>query len=386
MAQRIKLLYVITKLELGGAQKQLLSLIRGLDKEKFNQFLFTAKSGHLLADALSIPGVTVKKSQFLERNINPLKDILALVELYQFIKKNNIEIVHTHSSKAGILGRLAARFSGVKIIVHTVHGWSFNDCQSGLLRKLYIELEKFAAQFTDKLIIVSNYDKEVGLKNNIGAEIKYGFMRYGIDYDLFNAKEKNIREELGIKENELVVTDISCFKPQKAPLDFIKLACIAGREFSNAKFILVGDGILHKYAEKLILKLNLQKQVILTGWRKDIPAILLGTDVLVLTSLWEGLPIVVLEAMAAKKPVIATHTGGVKEVIVEDKTGFLVPCHDIKRMSEKLATLLRSEVLRKQMGEAAKNNLGYNFTLKNMVKYNQDLYERLNSKEGSYVH
>jgi len=384
--QRIKLLYIITKLELGGAQKQLLSLIRGLDKEKFSPFLFTAKSGLLLADALSIPELTIRKSQFLERNINPLKDTLSLIEIYWFIKKNNVEIVHTHSSKAGILGRLATRLAKVKIIVHTVHGWPFNECQPGLLRKLYIELEKFAAQFTHKLIVVSDYDKQIGLKNNIGTEIKYGLMRYGIDYDLFNSKEKNIREELGIKENELVVTDISCFKPQKCPSDFIKLAYLAGKEFSSAKFILVGDGILRKYAEKLIFKLNLQKQVILTGWRKDIHAILSATDVLVLTSLWEGLPIVVLEAMAAKKPVIATHTGGVKEVIAEDKTGFLVPRHDIKKMSEKLVTLLRNEALRKQMGEAAKNNLGYNFTLENMVKYNQDLYECLIREEGSYVH
>ncbi len=150
--QKINLLYVITKLELGGAQKQLLDLIRHLDKEKFKLFLFSAQTGLLLPEALSIQELTIKKSKWLERAINPLKDLPALLELFYFIKKNNIKIVHTHSSKAGILGRLAAKLANVKIILHTVHGWSFNNHQSVLKRKLFIRLERFAAQFTDKLL------------------------------------------------------------------------------------------------------------------------------------------------------------------------------------------------------------------------------------------
>lgn len=375
--RRIKLLYIITKLELGGAQKQLLSLITRLDKERFSPFLFTAKNGILLPEALSIERLTLKKSFFLERKINPLKDIFALFEMYFFIKKNNIKIVHTHSSKAGILGRIAARLAKVKVVIHTVHGWPFNDYQPGLLRKLYIGLEKLAARFTDSIIVVSTHDKQKGLRNNIGAENKYALIRYGLDYKLFNAKAKNTREGLGINQKDFVVTNISCFKPQKCPSDFVNLARIASKELPNIKFLLVGDGILRTPTEKLILKLNLQKQVILTGWRKDIPEILSITDVLILTSLWEGLPIAVLEAMAAALPVIATHTGGVGEVIVEDKTGFLVSCRDIEKMSEKLITLLKNENLRKQVGLAARNNLDLNFTLENMIRRNQCLYDVL---------
>ncbi len=124
---KINILYVITKLELGGAQKQLLSLINGLNKEKYNIFLFTARDGLLLNEAQILAKVTLKKSRFLERPINPLKDVLALIELYNFIKINKIQIVHTHSSKAGILGRIAAKFAKIKVIIHTVHGWSFHD-------------------------------------------------------------------------------------------------------------------------------------------------------------------------------------------------------------------------------------------------------------------
>lgn len=184
-----KILYVITKLELGGAQKQLLSLIRHLDREHNAIFLFTAKEGLLCNEALSIDRLKVKRSKFLERPIHPLKDLLALYELYAFIKANNIDIVHTHSSKAGILGRVAARLARIRIVVHTLHGWSFNDYQPFFARMLYVYLERFAARFTNKLIVVSYHDREKGLKNYIGKADKYTLIRYGIDYSEFSKDE-----------------------------------------------------------------------------------------------------------------------------------------------------------------------------------------------------
>jgi len=375
--QRINLLYVITKLELGGAQKQLLSLIRHLDKKRFRLFLFTAKDGLLLCETLSINGLIVKKSRWLERPINPLKDLLALIETYRFIKKNNIEIVHTHSSKAGILGRLAARLAKVEVIIHTVHGWSFNDYQPRVERLFFIWLERLSARFSDKLVVVSYYDRQKGLDNHIGKENKYSLIRYGVDYAEFNIKDQNIREELGINPNDLAVGMIACFKPQKSPRDFIRLAFLTKRILPDARFLLVGDGALRKKIEKLIHKFNLEKQIILTGWRRDIPRILSAIDVFVLTSLWEGLPISVLEAMATSKPVITTHTGGVAEIIIEGKSGFLVPPGDTNKMSEKLAILLKDKNLRTQMGQNAKDSLDSNLTITNMIRSNENLYEEL---------
>lgn len=384
---KANLLYVITKLELGGAQKQLLSLIGRLNKDKFRLFLLTAKEGLLLPEALSISGLTVKKSRWLERPINPLKDLLALIETYRFIKHNNIEIVHTHSSKAGILGRLAAKLAGAKIIAHTVHGWSFNDTQSKFRQWFFIYLERIIAQFSDKLIVVSQHDKLKGLNNRIGREGKYRVIRYGIDYAEFNnINDSAIREELGIKREDPVVGMISCFKPQKCPQDFIKLAFLIKQSMPNIKFLLVGDGALRPDIEKLINQLNLKQQVILTGWRRDISRILSAADAFVLTSLWEGLPICVLEAMAASRPVIATDTGGIAEVISEGKTGFLVSRSDIKIMSEKLVLLLRDYDLRLQIGRNAKDFLGDNFSLVNMVKNSEDIYDGLIGLNKSYAH
>jgi len=381
--RKINILYVITKLELGGAQKQLLSLIRELDKERFRPFLFTAEEGLLIPEALSINGLTLIKSRCLERAINPLKDIPVLLELCRLIKNNKIDIVHTHSSKAGILGRWAARLAKVGAILHTVHGWSFHDYQSKLKRRFFVWLEQLSAKFTDRIIVVSHHDREKGLRNHIGEKNKYLLIRYGIDYREFsNIKEQNLRKELGISASDLVVGMIACLKPQKSPQDFIKLADLVRQTVPGVKFLLIGDGILRNKAERLIAKLNLQDAVILTGWRRDIPQILSVLDVFTLNSLWEGLPVTVLEAMAAARPVVVTHTGAVQEVIVDGETGFLVFPQDIKKMAERLIVLLKDARLREAVGQKAKDSLGMDFCLENMVGNTQRCYEDLVFKKG----
>ncbi|MDD5097388.1 MAG: glycosyltransferase family 4 protein [Candidatus Omnitrophica bacterium] len=375
--EKINLLYVITKLELGGAQKQLLSLVRGLNKEQFRVFLFTGQNGLLVEDFLSITGLNLRRCPFLERAIHLLKDLLVLIDLFLFIKKNNIKIIHTHSSKAGILGRLAAKLAGVKIIIHTVHGWSFHDYQPIFLKGLFISLERFVAMFTDRLIVVSVYDQLKGLKNHIGDQAKYSLIHYGIDYTEFNLTNSSIRSELGLNKNDLVVGMVACFKPQKCPQDFIKLACLINRDMPEVKFVLVGDGVLRKRVEELIAASNLEKNIILLGWRRDIPEILAAFDVFVLTSLWEGLPITLLEAMAKAKAIIATDTGGVREIIEEGKTGFLVQPHAMDELAHKLAGLLKDSALKVRIGNSAKESLKYDFRADKMIDNTQALYNSL---------
>ncbi|MBM3250519.1 MAG: glycosyltransferase family 4 protein [Candidatus Omnitrophica bacterium] len=374
--RKINLLYIITKLELGGAQKQLLSLIKRLDREKFNLFLFTAKKGILLGEALSMEGLQVKPSFFLERPVNPLRDMAAFFEIYFFIRKNKIDIVHTHSSKAGIVGRLAARLAGVKTILHTVHGWPFHDYQSRIARRLFIRLERIAAGFSNRIVVVSASDWEKGLKNYIGTPDKYALIRYGIDYAEFNNPNGKIREEFKAGKDPLVGC-ISCLKPQKAPEDFIRTVQLVKEALPQAKFLLVGEGELRPRIESLIQRLKLEEAVTLTGWRRDIPRILSGVDVFVLSSLWEGLPVAVLEAMASGKPVVATDTGGVREVVREEETGFLVPAGRPDVLSGRLLNLLQNASLRKTMGERARAALGEDFRIEKMADEFTLLYEKL---------
>jgi len=379
---RINILYLITKLELGGAQKHVLSLVKNADKNRFNVFLFTSKDGLLLDEAFLIPGVTIYCSRFLDRPINFFKDILAFFEIVFYLKYKNIKIIHTHSSKAGILGRLAAKFANIPIVIHTVHGWSFNDYQPYFIRKIYVLLERIVAFFSDVIIVVSSYDRQKGLSNAIGSKEKYLVIPYGIDYPKFINLESNIRKRLGINPDEEVVGTIACLKPQKAPSDFIKVCSHISNLLPKVKFLLVGDGILKKKIIKLIKGYNLSHKVIMTGWCRNVSEILSVIDVFVLTSLWEGVPISVLEAMAASKPVVVTRTGGIEEIIRDGENGYLVFPRDILNMVKIVQGLLVDKELRLKVGRNAKFSLGDSFLIERMIKDNLAIYERLIVKKN----
>lgn len=370
-----RILYIITKLELGGAQKQLLSLICRLDRAEFHPLLF-ASSGILDDEARAIGGLELHLSHYLDRSVNILKDLLAFWEIYRFIRKNKIDIVHTHSSKAGILGRLAAKAAGVKVILHSVHGWSFHDFQNTFAKRLFLFLERSCAAFTDKIIVVSKSDKSKGLKEAIGEENKYKVIPYGINHDEFYNQDNALCDELNIPPSDILVGMVACFKPQKAPLDYIKVARIAAGQVKNVKFVLIGDGALRSKISKLISEYNLKDKVFLAGWRQDVPKILPALDIFLLTSLWEGFPVVALEACAAGKPVLVTNTGGIAEFIQEGKNGFLINPGETEKMAEKLLVLINDEVLRKQMGEKARQSVQGVFLIDTMVNSHQSLYRK----------
>jgi glycosyltransferase involved in cell wall biosynthesis len=385
--KKVNLLYVITKLELGGAQKQLLHLLKSLDTGAYSVFLFTGVEGDLNGDFDSIEGLTIKRCRFLVRSVHPLKDLFSLIALYRFMKLHCIDIVHTHSSKAGILGRLAAGLARIQHVLHTVHGWSFNDHQSFAFRRLFIWLERFTAQFTDAILVVSSFDKQKGLAHRIGREENYCFMRYGVEYSNPAAGDYRLSEALGIRDEHIVVAMIGCFKIQKAPLDFIRMACLVLNDTHNRqvaarlRFLLIGDGILRQKIEQSIRAHNLQEKVVLAGWRRDIPGLLARTDIFALTSLWEGMPISVLEAMSLSLPVVATNTGGIAEVIREGRTGFLVAPQDSSSMAQKISILLHDISLRRTIGRNARESLGNDFSIDAMVACNLRQYERLYSRK-----
>ena len=353
---------------------------QAINKDKFNQFLFTDYDGFLVNEVKGISGLKLYRSKFLNRSLNPLKDLLALIDLCIYIRKNKINIVHTHSSKAGVLGRIAAKCVGVKIIVHTVHGWSFHNYQFKVIYWFCILIEKFCASFTNSIIVVSNFDKAKGLKYYIGNKDKYNLVRYGIDYSSFKSKDRrlDLRKKLGLKESDLAVGMISCFKPQKSPLDFIKLAREIKNAMPSSKFILVGDGVLRGAILRLIKKLKLNDEVLLTGWSQDVASILSALDIFVLTSLSEGLPIVVLEAFASSLPVVVSNTSGISEVVLNGKTGFLVKPKDIPAFAQSALKLLKDAHLREQIGLASFEYISKNnFTTKYMVNSIESIYENL---------
>lgn len=378
-------MHIITKMELGGAQKNALSILSGLDPHKFESYLI-ASSGLWDDEARDVCGFRFVVTPFLKRAPHPFFDILCLFFLVFFMRKHKIRIVHTHSPKAGILGRWAARIAGVSVVIHSVHGWGFHDYFNDFLNNFYIFLEKKTALITSRLIVVSEHDRQKGLAHGIGVEEQYILIRYGIAYGPPRAPllTRNMRHSLGLTENDKIVAMVACLKPQKKPLDFIICAERVLESHPQAKFLLIGDGVLRARLKARVAKRGLEDSVFLLGWRRDVEDILPMVDVFVLTSLWEGLPLVFLEAMHFAKPIVAYDVCGACEVVKDGVNGFLVRPQNTEELSAKVSLLLRDESLRQRMGHFGRyfaSDEAYQHRF--MVKQIEGLYEEaMKSREG----
>jgi glycosyltransferase involved in cell wall biosynthesis len=393
---RIKVVHIITKLELGGAQENTLFTVKHLDRGSYEPVLISGTDGILVEEARTLQEVSVHLIPELVREIRPFKDVRALVKMWSILRKLQKEvkrqstgmlpriIVHTHSSKAGILGRWAARLAGIKLIIHSVHGFSFNDFQPSLVRAFYICLERITARITTCFIAVSDANREEGIERGIFTDNNVNLIRSGIDIARFQTvtcDRVTMRRTLGVDDRVPLVAMISCFKPQKAPLDFIRLAKVVLDEMCDVHFLLVGDGVLRPAIEKLIRELQIHDKILLAGWRRDIPAIMQCIDLLVLTSLWEGLPRVLPEAMASGIPVVASKVNGSPEVIKDGVNGYLLPPRAITEMAQKVMHLLQHPQKASAMGERGKE-LVQEFDIWKMVKQQEILYANL-FKNGS---
>ncbi len=374
---RPRTVHIITKLELGGAQQNTLYTLKHLDKN-LTGFLISGPGGLLDKDAIEAPGYRTSFCPFLVRKINPFFDLLTFFWLFFYLLVLKPRIVHTHSSKAGILGRWAAYFSGVPRIVHTFHGFGFTPLHSPPVRKIFIETERLTAKISQKLIAVSHANVEKALKLFIGKRTKYEVIRSGINPEIFEnrAEIDNIKKELNIPLNKKIVGNISCFKPQKGLHNYV-MSCGRLSLKGDFVFILVGDGDLKTELKKQVREEGIWEKFYFLGWRNDIPDILAGVDVLLHTAYFEGLPRVLLEAMAAGTPVVATAVDGALDIIEDGSNGFLVEPDNIDRMVEKTYKLLTDDELRKRLGSKYKLSFAPEFNIKNMSQKLNSLYLNL---------
>jgi len=369
--------HLITRLELGGAQQNTLYCVRNHDRKVFNVSLGSGIGGVLDADARAIPDTDLYWFPGLVREVSPAKDIPFLVKYVKFLKKNRVDILHTHSSKAGILGRLAAAIARVPVVVHTVHGWGFHDYQSAPVRAFYTGLERMMAPLTDTLIAVSRENISRGLRAGIGHHTQYQLIHSGIDVAEFAkpSRPRNAtRKGLGIPVDAKVVGTVGNFKAQKAPLDFVRAAALIVKSVPDAWFVMAGDGELRKEAEDLAEKLGIQKRVVFAGWRRDIPDLLASFDLFALSSLFEGLPRSVLQAHSAGLPIVATDAGGSAEAVQDGITGYIVRPHDINGFSARIISILKDPIRAREMGEAGRKAIGDDFEISRMLKDIEEKY------------
>lgn len=381
----LPVVHIITKLEFGGAQQNTLYTVQNLDRSMFSPILITGPGGYLMPEAQRAD-VPLEVVQSLVREVSPFTDIRAYREITRIIRSvaPGPAIVHTHSSKAGIVGRWAARRCRVPVIIHSIHGFGFTPTQNAMKRTLFQAAERKTARITDHFIAVSHSNRQDGVNYGLFEEGRCTVIRSGFDLDRFRnsaSKSEDFFREEGIPPGSPIILMVACLKPQKAPLDFVRAARLVKDERPDVHFLLAGDGELRDNLVREICKLDLSSSFHLLGWREDVAELMKSSRGVVLTSLWEGLPRVIPQAKAAGRPVVATAVDGSREALRDGEDGYLCPPGDVRAISRRILSLIEDPHRAREMGQAGSRTVD-EFDRRTMVRQQQDLYRRLLASKG----
>jgi glycosyltransferase involved in cell wall biosynthesis len=377
---RLRVVHVITMLELGGAQQNTLYTVSHLNRERFEPHLVTGVGGLLDKDAVKLD-IPVHFCPSLIREIQPLQDFRAYRFLKNFFRELQPDIVHTHSSKAGILGRMAARDAGVRHIVHTYHGFGFHRFQNSLMFHLYLLSERAACRRTEHLIFVSEGNRRWADELHLTNGTSVSLIRSGVETQKYrvSVKDNLIRKELGIPDHAKIVGMIACLKKQKDPLTFVEAADLVSQKVPDVYFLLIGDGELKEKLIQRVAKMKDPSRFFHLGWRRDTGQILPNMDLFVLTSLWEGLPRVIPEATLSGVPVIASNIEGNREVIFERQNGAVAEPQNSKDFADKIIQALNGHW---QVDPSVRDKMESEFNIDEMVRRQEDLYLKLASRKA----
>jgi glycosyltransferase involved in cell wall biosynthesis len=377
--RRIRVAHLITNFKLGGAQDYLLQIVNGLDRNTFDPLVAGRMEGEWVPLVKSLDGVRSFDIPALRREIAPCDDVRAILEVKRFCRQERVDVLHTHSSKAGVVGRLGAALSGTCAAVHTVHGFSFNDFMPWWRKTFFIGLERFMSRFTTSLLVVSNGDYETALKLGIGAKRSVETFYYGIDFAPFNGSfdRTSIRREFGYAEHHRVIGFTGRFSEQKGLPILLEAFAQVHTLYREARLLLVGDGPLKPLLEEAIIRLNLQEAVRMTGFRSDIAEVLSAMDLFAMTSYWEGLSRSLAEAMFARLPVVATDVGGTRDAVRNGETGWLIPAGSVPATVAAIAEAFANPARARAMAECGYRWAREAFDVATSNKRVAELYQSL---------
>lgn len=375
----VKVLLVVTLSEMGGAQKVVYHLAAGLDARLFDVTVACAPGGELVSWLRQLPRkIRVVEIPELKRNIAPFSDLIAFFSLYKLIRQERFDVVHCHSSKAGILGRLAAWLAGVPKVFFTVHGWGINEYQRWPVRLFYTWAERLAGAVSTKVICVSESDLLKGQNLELVAKDKLSVIYNGLPEP---KKQKGIlRGELNIKKEDIIIGTVARLATQKDPLFLLRVAERMINHSSNGitegklYFVIIGDGPLRAQCEAFINGKGFNERVFLLGAREEAVQLIRDFDMFVLFSRWEGLPLTIIEAMQVGCPVVANAVGGVGELVLDQKTGYLINGLDVNEAEKALWDLVIDRDKRLSMGEAGRQRAVQLFDMREMVEKYRELY------------
>jgi glycosyltransferase involved in cell wall biosynthesis len=371
----IKVAQVVTLSEMGGAQKHVLLLSTELKNKGYDVTIFTSAGGKLVENARA-NGLNVVMVPHMVRDINPRDDIKAVRSLYKLFKEGGYDIVHCHSSKAGILGRVAAKLAGIKRIIYTAHGFVFNEPMSSIKRTIYVFIEKIGAMLGDKVIAVSKKDCDSALENKIVNKEKLTFIPNAIpeiNKDLLK-EPLEMKVELGLPASEFVIGTISNFYETKGHaylIEAVKKLYDEGYKFST---VFAGQG------PKLDEMKDLAKEygcITFLGYREDNYDIMNTLDLFVLPSIKEGMPYVILEAMSIGKPVLCTKVGALTDMISDGVNGYIVEPQDSGLIFHKLRWILENKDKLESIGMAGEKYVNEHFSMAKFTESVISIYKEV---------
>ncbi len=382
-ASPIRVARVIARLNIGGPAQHVIHLTARLPRDRFESVLLSGReapsegSMHDLAARWGVRPIAVPG---LGRRLSPVDDVRSLVFLTRFFRRFRPHIVHTHTAKAGAIGRLAAWLTGVPVVVHTYHGHVFHGYFSKPMTSLFLAVERALARSTSRLLTVSESVKRDLERYRIGAPGQVTVLPLGLDLDRFlgsEARAGELRRELGVEDRQPLVGIVARLVPIKRHEDFIAASALVAARIPDARFLVVGDGERRTELEALVRRQGLMERVRFLGWRRDLDRIYADLDVVVLTSANEGSPVSLIEAMAAARPVVATSVGGVPDLVEHGVSGLLARAGDPSATAEAIATLLADPERRRAMGEAGRKRVRDAYGVDRLVADVDRLYSDL---------
>jgi glycosyltransferase involved in cell wall biosynthesis len=397
--KKTKIIHIITRLDKGGSAETTLQAVSLLNQKKYELFLAHGLSLESnmsnmekelverdlsLAEAKNVKVFTIPS---LVRRLSFKNDLLALISIYRLIKRIKPHIVHTHTSKAGWLGRLAAFLARVPIIIHTPHGHVFHSYYGPFMTKIFVIAERILSLMTDKITALTDRERDEFLEQGVASIEKYVIIHSGVMLQQImnmNFVVETGKKKLGIPQNSNVIGVVGRLVPIKGHKYLVSAAKRIIREFDNTVFVFVGDGYLESRLERQSESLGVRKNIIFTGWRKDVIEVLNLFDILVLPSLNEGMGKVLIEGMALGKPIVASSVGGIIDLVENGDNGILVPPKDSDALEEAILKLIRNKSLAQKLGKNGKAKVYPEYDTFVMVRQIEDLYEDMLSKSLSF--
>ena len=376
MAAQVKVMQIIARMNVGGPAVIVAELMRGLDKSAFEQILVTGYCDENEADYLDTVAKDIKATRIagLGRSVSLIADLKAFFGLVSLIRKYKPDVIHTHTAKAGVLGRLASLLAGRGAVrVHTFHGHLLHGYFSGAVTKLVILIEKFFAARTSVLIAIGSKVRDDLVAAGIGRADKYQIFFPGLPTPKAIAKSA-AQSALGISSEVLYCTFVGRLTQIKRPDRLLDVAAECKRRGIDLRFLVAGEGELFESSKQRAMKDQLNMTFF--GWRSDIDQIFAASDIAILTSDNEGIPLTLIQAAQAGLPIVATNVGSISDIVINESTGYLTATAAAE-MADAIEKLVRDPQLRQMMGAAGKAHAGRYFSLDRMIKDHSDLYRSL---------